>query len=116
MQGKKPCYIEYIIIAYLLLGSTNLKLVAEGVPVLRIIQHTITRPSCNNRQCDAKRKKDGELWTAVSGLLALISRAYHNFSLWHHEFIKAKFIEAKSSAALVVLNMLRLKQTQIHFS
>ena len=45
------------------------------------------------------REKDAELWTAVSGLLALvISRAYHNFSLWHHEFI-----EAKLSAALVVL-------------
>ena len=26
-----------------------------------------------------------ELWTAVSGLLALISKAYRNFSLWHHE-------------------------------
>ena len=36
---------------------------------------------------------------ALSGLLALISRAYHNFSLWHHELIKAKL-----SAALVVLN------------
>ena len=35
------------------------------------------------------REKRWELWTAVSGLLALISRAYHNFSLWHHEFIKA---------------------------
>ena len=45
------------------------------------------------------KKRDAELWTAVSGLLALISRAYHNFSLWHHEFIKAKL-----SAALVVLN------------
>ena len=52
-----------------------------------------------------------ELWTAVSGLLALISRAYHNFSLWHHEFIKAKFELMRfiptrlcSGAALVVLN------------
>ena len=45
------------------------------------------------------REKDGELWTAVSGLLALISRAYHNFSLWHHKCIKADM-----SAALVVLN------------
>ena len=35
------------------------------------------------------REKRWELWTAVSGLLALISRAYHNFSLWHQEFIKA---------------------------
>ena len=43
-----------------------------------------------------REKKDVALWTAVS---ALISRAYHNFSLWHHEFIKAKL-----SAALVVLN------------
>ena len=49
----------------------------------------------NNIPCDAKRKKM-QLWTAVSGLLALISRAYRNFSLWHHE--------AKMSAALVVLN------------
>ena len=48
---------------------------------------------------EEEEKKDVELWTAVSGLLALISRAYHNFSLWHHEFIKAKL-----SAALVVLN------------
>ena len=46
-----------------------------------------------------EKRKDGELWTAVSGLLALISRAYRNFSLWHHEFIKAT-----RSAALVVLN------------
>ena len=45
------------------------------------------------------REKDAELWIAVSGLLALISRAYHNFSLCHHEFIKAAM-----SAALVVLN------------
>ena len=45
------------------------------------------------------REKRWELWTAVSGLLALISRAYHNFSLWHHQFIKAKL-----SSALVVLN------------
>ena len=44
-------------------------------------------------------EKRRELWTAVSGLLALISRAYPNFSLWHHEFIKAA-----RSAALVVLN------------
>ena len=52
------------------------------------------------RPCDVMpREKRWELWTAVSGLLALISRAYHNFSLWHHEFIKAKL-----SAALVVLN------------
>ena len=35
------------------------------------------------------REKDAELWTVVSGLLAPISRAYCNFSLWHHEFIKA---------------------------
>ena len=35
------------------------------------------------------REKRWELWTAVSGLLALISRAYPNFSLWHHKFIKA---------------------------
>ena len=34
------------------------------------------------------REKRWELWTAVSGLLAHISRAYRNFSLWHHEFIK----------------------------
>ena len=46
--------------------------------------------------CDAKRRKGAELWTAVSGLLALISRAYRNFSLWHHKFIKAAM-----SAALV---------------
>ena len=45
------------------------------------------------------REKDVELWTAVSGLLALISRACPNFSLWHHEFIKAAM-----STALVVLN------------
>ena len=32
------------------------------------------------------REKRWELWTAVSGLLALISKAYRNFSLWHHEF------------------------------
>ena len=44
-----------------------------------------------------QEKKDAELWTA--GLLALITRAYRNFSLWHHEFIKAT-----RSAALVVLN------------
>ena len=37
-------------------------------------------------------------WTAVSGLLALIRRAYSNFSLWHHEFIKAN-----RSASLVIL-------------
>ena len=43
------------------------------------------------------REKDGELWTAVSGLLALINRAYATF-LWHHEFIKAT-----RKAALVVL-------------
>ena len=35
------------------------------------------------------REKRCQLWTAVSGLLALIIRAYCNFSLWHHEFIKA---------------------------
>ena len=45
-----------------------------------------------------QEKKDVELRTAVSGLLALISRAYRNFSLWHHKFIKAT-----RSAALVVL-------------
>ena len=39
-----------------------------------------------------QEKKDVELWTAVSGLLALISRAYCNFSLWHHEFIKAAMV------------------------
>ena len=42
------------------------------------------------------QEKDAELLTAVSGLLALIRRAYHNFSLWHHEVITR-------SAALVVL-------------
>ena len=40
-----------------------------------------------------QEKKDAELWTG------LISRAYHNFSLWHHEFIKADM-----SAALAVLH------------
>ena len=45
------------------------------------------------------REKRWELWTALSGLLALISGAYRNFSLWHHEFIKAT-----RSTALVVLN------------
>ena len=40
-----------------------------------------TRVHEDIRPCDAKRKKM-ELWTAVWGLLALISRAYHNFSLW----------------------------------
>ena len=45
------------------------------------------------------REKRRELWTAVSGLLALISKSYRNFSLWHHEFIKAKL-----STALVVSN------------
>ena len=55
------------------------------------------------RPCDAcQEQKDGELWTAVSGLLALFSRAYRNFSLWHHEFIKAT-----RSAALVVLSIHR---------
>ena len=43
------------------------------------------------------REKDAELWTAVLGFLALISRAYRNFSLWHHGFIKAT-----RSAALVI--------------
>ena len=37
-----------------------------------------------------------ELWTAVSGLLALISKAYRNFSLWHHEFIEAKLSAARA--------------------
>ena len=62
------------------------------------------------------REKDAELWTAVSGLLALISRAYRNFSLWHQEFIKAAM-----SAALVVLNyphkaLLRLPGAQCLWS
>ena len=45
------------------------------------------------KPCDAKRKKVRSCF----GLLALISRAYHNFSLWHQEFIKADM-----RAALVV--------------
>ena len=45
------------------------------------------------------REKEAELRTAVSGLLARISRAYRNFTLWHHEFINAT-----RSAALVVLH------------
>ena len=39
-----------------------------------------------------REKKMQELWTAVSGLLALISKAYCNFSLWHHQFIKAELV------------------------
>ena len=44
------------------------------------------------------RETRWELWTAVSGLLALISRAYCNFSLWHHEFIKAAMSTRHSGA------------------
>ena len=47
-----------------------------------------------------REKKMQELWTAVSGLLILISRACRNFSLWHHECIKAVM-----SAALVVVQV-----------
>ena len=37
------------------------------------------------------REKGWVLWTAVSGLLALISRA-GNFSLWHHEYVTNGFL------------------------
>ena len=47
--------------------------------------------------CGAKGKR-AELWTAVSGLLALISRAYCTPISRHHEFIKGK-----SGAAIVVM-------------
>ena len=46
-----------------------------------------------------QEKEDGELWTAVSGLLALISRAYHNFSLY------SSVKEAYSYLALLASSM-----------
>ena len=48
-----------------------------------IITHEGIRP------CDAKGKKMRSSGQLFRGLLALISRAYRKFSLWHHEFIKA---------------------------
>ena len=39
-----------------------------------------------------REKRSGALDSCL-GLLALISRAYRNFSLWHHEFIKAIYQE-----------------------
>ena len=42
--------------------------------------------------------REKKMWSSGQGLLALISRAYRNFSLWHHEFIK--------STALVVLRFI----------
>ena len=48
------------------------------------------------RPCDAKRKKMG---SSGQLFLACWQQSIPNFSLWHHEFIKAAM-----SAALVVLN------------
>ncbi|CAI8054963.1 hypothetical protein GBAR_LOCUS29993 [Geodia barretti] len=56
---------------------TGRKLTPAGLSVGMTLKLAFITPE---KPCDAKRKKM-ELWTAVSGLLALISRAYHNFSL-----------------------------------
>ena len=48
------------------------------------------------------KEKMGSSGTAVSGLLALISRAHSNFSLWHHQFIKAIYQERSTCGSEVM--------------
>ena len=59
--------------------------------------HTLPVHHLINNPCGAKRKR-AELWTAVSGLLALISRAYCTPISRHHEFVKGN-----NGAAIVVM-------------